>query len=110
MPDPVAGRLESGAPETPAHSTIGRRSPHRCRPFPRSRAEFDIDGVIHAPSGIASSPLADISDAALRSMSVSFAFLSQRHRLSQLLSRVDLQLLNIPLHRLTQIGNQGSRR
>ncbi|HMF76207.1 MAG TPA: hypothetical protein VK604_11140 [Bryobacteraceae bacterium] len=26
--------------------------------------------------------------------------------LSQLLSRVDLQLLNIPLHRLTQIGSQ----
>jgi hypothetical protein len=79
-PDPVAGRFESGAPETLAHSTIGRWSPHRCRPCPRSRAEFDRDGVIHAPSSIADSALADISDAALRSMSVALAFLSQMHR------------------------------
>ena len=39
-PDPVAGRFEYDAPETPVHSTIEKRSPHRCRPSPQSLAEF----------------------------------------------------------------------
>src|ERR1700688_177809 len=62
-PDPVAGRSESGAPETLAHSTIGRRSPRRCRPSPRFLVECGLLGVIHAPSCTVGSVLADTHSA-----------------------------------------------
>src|ERR1700722_1965884 len=69
-PDHVAGRFGSDAPETLAYSTIGRRSPRRCRPSPRSLVECDLLGVIHVPSCIAGSALADTSGAVFRSASV----------------------------------------
>src|ERR1700738_1944850 len=69
-PDHVADRFGSDALETMAHSTIGRRSPRRCRPSPRSLVECGLRGVIHAPSCIVGSALADISGVALRSASV----------------------------------------
>jgi hypothetical protein len=64
-PDPVADRFGSDAPETLAHSTIGRRSPRRCQPSPRSLAELGLLGVIHAPACIAGSALAVIQPAIL---------------------------------------------
>src|SRR5882757_6577015 len=69
-PDHAAGRFGSDALETLAHSTIGRRSPRRCRPSPRFLVECGLLGVIHAPSCTVGSALADISGVALRSASV----------------------------------------
>src|SRR5580692_10835863 len=69
-PDHVAGRFGSDALETLAHSTNGRRSLRRCRPSPRSLVECGLLGVIHAPSCIAGSALADTSGAVFRSASV----------------------------------------
>src|ERR1700692_3531353 len=69
-PDHVAGRFGSDALETLARSTIGRRSPRRCRPSPRSLVECGLLGVIHVLSRIAGSALADISGAVFRSASV----------------------------------------
>jgi hypothetical protein len=105
-PDHVAGRFEPDAPETLAHSTIGRRSPHRCRPSPRSLVECGLLGVIHVLSSIAGSALADISGAVVRSARFIPCAWFLGVALSQLLSRVDLQLLKVALHRLSQIRNQ----
>src|ERR1700722_835342 len=69
-PDHVAGRFGYDALETPAHSTNGRRSLRRCRPSPRSLVECGRPGVIHVPSSIAGSALADLSGAVFRSASV----------------------------------------
>src|SRR5580704_17254167 len=105
-PDHVAGRFGSDARETLAHSTIGRRSPRRCRPSPRSLVECGLLDVIHAPSCTVGSARRHL----WRRASISVGLLavpgSRTSALSQLLSRVDLQLLDIAFHRLTEIGYQ----
>src|SRR3981081_2930044 len=73
--DPVADHFESGALETPAHSTNGPRCLPRCRPSPRFVVESDLAGVVPAPPRSADSVLAGIAGAALRSKSVSLSLL-----------------------------------
>jgi hypothetical protein len=87
-------------------ATIARWSPARFRSSPRRPAECDPDGAVRRPPGIARIALACISGAALRSASISLLLLGERPPSESAVFAVDLQLLKVALHRLTQIRNQ----